>query len=81
MLLVLGKQLDPLGLLRRHLDAMFDNWSNDQNRYSTTILSIDEHLPSSNKRIVNFFDIQDLNEFGYSNIVDVSIQYHIRLSL
>jgi len=71
MLLVFGQPLDPLGLLRRHLDAMSDDWRNDQNRYSKAILSIDEHLSSSDKRIVDFFDIQDLNEFGYSNIVDV----------
>jgi len=71
-LFVFGQLLDPFGLLGRHLDVIFDDCRIDQNHYSKTILSIDEHLSSSNKYIVDFFDIQDMNKFSYSNIADVS---------
>ena len=64
-LLVFGQPLDPLGLLRRHIDAMSDDLRNHQNRYSKVILSINEHLSFNDKRLEDFFDIQDLNEFGY----------------
>ena len=70
-LLVFGQPLDPLDLLRKHLDVMSDDWRVDENRYSKAILSINEHLSSLDKCITDFFDIQDLNEFGYPNVVDV----------
>ena len=70
-LLVFGQPLDPLSLLKTHLDAMSDDWRNDQNRYCKAILSIEEYLSSSNKRLTDFFNIEELNEFGYPNIVDV----------
>ena len=66
-----GQPLDSLRLLKSHLDAMSDDWHNDQNRYRKAILSIEEYLSSSNKHLTDFFDIEDLNEFGYSNIIDV----------
>ena len=50
---------------------MFDDWRNDQNRYSKAILSINEHLSSLDKCITHFIDIQHLNEFGYPSVVDV----------
>jgi len=53
-LFVFEQLLDSLDLSKRHLAAMFDDWCNDQNRYSKVILSIDEHLSSSNKRIIDF---------------------------
>ena len=49
-----GQPLNPLDLLRRHLDAMSDDWRNDENRYSKVILSIDEHLSSLNKTSMIF---------------------------
>ncbi|XP_073389622.1 uncharacterized protein [Physcomitrium patens] len=70
-LLVFGQLLDPLSLLKTHLDAMSDDWRNNQNRYYKAILSIEEYLSSSNKHLTDFFNIEELNEFGYSNIVDV----------
>ncbi|XP_024368015.2 uncharacterized protein [Physcomitrium patens] len=70
-LLVFGQPLDPLSLLKTHLDAMSDDWHNDQNRYCKAILSIEEYLSSSDKHLTDFFNIEELNEFGYSNIVDV----------
>nr|PNR35485.1 hypothetical protein PHYPA_023385 [Physcomitrium patens] len=70
-LLVFGKLLDPLSLLKTHLDAMSDDWRNDQNCYCKAILSIEEYLSSSNKHLTDFFNIEELNEFGYSNIVDI----------
>jgi hypothetical protein len=50
---------------------MSDDWRNDQNRYCKAILSIEEYLSSSDKRLTDFFNIEELNEFGYPNIVDV----------
>ena len=47
-LLVFGQPLDPLNLLRTYLDAMSDDWRNDQNHYCKAILSIEEYLSSSN---------------------------------
>ncbi|XP_024392361.1 uncharacterized protein [Physcomitrium patens] len=70
-LLVFGQPLDPLSLLKTHLDAMSDDWRNDQNRYCKVILSIEEYLSSSDKHLTDFFNIEELNEFGYSNIIDV----------
>ena len=70
-LLVFGQPLDTLCLMKTHLDAMSDDWRNDQNHYCKAILSIEEYLSSSNKRITDFFNIKELNEFGYSNIIDV----------
>ena len=71
MLLGFGQPLDLLDLLRKYFDVMSDDWRNDQNRYSKVILSIDKHLSSLDKCITDFFDIQNLNEFGYPSIVDV----------
>ena len=65
-----GQLLDPLSLLRTHLDAMSHDWRNDQNCSCKAILSIEEYLSSSDKRLTDFFNIEELNEFGYSNIVD-----------
>jgi hypothetical protein len=70
-LLVFGQPLDPLSLLKTHIDAMSDDWRNDQNRYCKAILSIEEYLSSSGKHLTDFFNIEELNEFGYPNIVDV----------
>nr|PNR35899.1 hypothetical protein PHYPA_021749 [Physcomitrium patens] len=70
-LLVFGQTLDPLSLLKTHLDAMSDDWRNDQNCYCKAIFSIEEYLSSSDKHLTDFFNIEELNEFGYSNIVDV----------
>ena len=70
-LLVFGQPLGPLSLLKSHLDAMSDDWCNDPNCYCKAILSIEEYLSSSYKRLTDFFNIEELNEFGYPNIVDV----------
>ena len=32
---------------------------------------IEEYLSSTNKHLIDFFNIKELNEFGYPNIVDV----------
>ena len=66
-----GQPLDPLDLLRNHLNVMSDDWRNDEIRYSKAILSINEHLSSLNKCITDFINIQDLNDFGYPSVVDV----------
>ena len=60
MLLVFGQPLDPLDLLRKHLDVMSVDWRNDKNHYSKVILSINEHLSSLDKCITDFINIQDL---------------------
>jgi len=50
---------------------MSDDWRNDQNRCYKAILSIEEYLSLSDKHLTDFFNIEELNEFGYPNIVDV----------
>jgi len=70
-LLVFGQPLNPLSLLKTHLDAMFDDWCNYQDCYCKAILFMKEYLSSLDKHLTNFFNIKELNEFGYSNIVDV----------
>jgi len=70
-LLVFGQPLDTLSLLKTHLGAMSDDWCNDQDRYCKAILSIEEYMSSSDKHLTDFFNIEELNEFGYPNIVDV----------
>jgi len=67
MLLVFNRQpLDPLGLLKRPLTLCLMIGA-----MIKTTMSIDKHLQFLDVRIVDFVDIQDLNEFGYSNVVDV----------
>jgi hypothetical protein len=70
-LLVFGQPLDPLDWIRKHLDVKSGDWYNNQNHYNKAILSINEHLLSLDNNITDFFDIQDLNEFGYLSIIDV----------
>ncbi|XXQ35703.1 ATP-dependent DNA helicase [Plasmodiophora brassicae] len=66
-LLVFGHPLDPLGLLRRHLD----NMSEDRRhldplvRSSTAIADIGRNLETLGKNLMGFFNTAALQEFGY----------------
>jgi len=68
-----GQPQDPISLVRRHLDAMSDDWCNDQNHYCKAILCIEEYLSSSDKHLVDFFNIDHLHEFGYTNNTNLTI--------